>query len=98
LPGQDYWIWWPGVGNLSDREVARPRGVTGKGNQMSRRNQILWAAALYVTFAAVAVGHIGEGDWGYLLIVVTLAVAASALFTATTRRVRRSQPVAAEAA
>ena len=65
---------------------------------MSRRNQILWAAALYVTFAAVAVGHISEGDWGYLLVVVTLAVAASALFTAASRRVRRSQPVAVEAA
>jgi hypothetical protein len=69
-----------------------------QGDQMSRRNQVLWSAALYATFAAVAVGHIGSGDWGYLLVVVTLAVAASALFTVTTRRVRRSQPVAAEAA
>ena len=82
---------------LPARQNARPRGVK-QGDQMSRRNQILWAAALYATFAAVAVGHIGEGDWGYLLVVVTLAVAASALFTATTRRVRRSQPVVAEAA
>ena len=66
---------------------------------MSRRNQVLWSAALYATFAAVAVGHIGEGDWGYLLIVVTLAVAAAALFTATLR-FRRLQPapVAVEAA
>jgi uncharacterized membrane protein YjjP (DUF1212 family) len=58
---------------------------------MSRRNQVLWSAALYATFAAVAVGHISEGDWGYLLIVVTLAVAAAALFTATLR-FRRLQP------
>ena len=65
---------------------------------MSRRNQVLWSAALYATFAAVAVGHIGEGDWGYLLVVVTLAVAASALFTAAMHRVRRTQPAAAEAA
>jgi uncharacterized membrane protein YjjP (DUF1212 family) len=64
---------------------------------MSRRNQALWSAALYATFAAVAVGHIGEGDWGYLLIVVTLAVAASALFTVATRRLRRSQLVTATA-
>jgi hypothetical protein len=63
---------------------------------MSRRNQVLWSAALYATFAAVAVGHIGEGDWGYLLVVVTMAVAASAAFTLALR-VRRSQPVPAEA-
>ena len=63
---------------------------------MSRRIQVLWAAALYVTFAAVAVGHIGEGDWGYLFVVTTLAVAASAAFTLVLR-VRRSQPVPAEA-
>ena len=67
-----------------------------KGSQMSRRIQVLWAAALYVTFAAVAVGHIGEGDWGYLFVVTTLAVAASAAFTLVLR-VRRSQPVPAEA-
>jgi hypothetical protein len=66
---------------------------------MSRRNQVLWSAALYATFAAVAVQHIGDGDWGYLLIVVTLAVAASAIFTAALR-FRRLQPapVAAEVA
>ena len=63
---------------------------------MSRRNQVLWSAALYATFAAVAVGHIGEGDWGYLLIVVTLAVAAAALFTAALR-IRRLQPATATA-
>ena len=63
---------------------------------MSRRNQVLWSAALYATFAAVAVGHISEGDWGYLLIVVTLAVAAAALFTAALR-FRRLQPVTATA-
>ena len=57
---------------------------------MSRRIQILWAAALYVTFAAVAVGHINAGDWGYLFTVTTLAVAASAAFTVVLR-VRRSQ-------
>jgi Zn-dependent protease with chaperone function len=65
---------------------------------MTRRIQVLWAAALYITFAAVAVGHAGEGDWGYLFVVTTLAVAASALFTAATRRIRRTLPVAAEAA
>ena len=63
---------------------------------MSRRIQVLWAAALYVTFAAVAVPHIGAGDWGYLFVVTTLAVAASAAFTMVLR-VRRSQPVLAEA-
>jgi fatty acid desaturase len=77
----------------------RAREASQQGDQMSRRNQVLWSAALYATFAAVAVGHIGEGDWGYLLIVVTLAVAAAALFTATLR-LRRLQPeaVTAEAA
>jgi hypothetical protein len=63
---------------------------------MSRRNQVLWSAALYATFAAVAIGRISGGDWGYLLIVVTLAVASSALFTAALR-VRRSQPTAVAA-
>lgn len=80
--------------------TSKPQGreASQQGDQMSRRNQVLWSAALYATFAAVAVGHIGQGDWGYLLIVVTLAVAASALFTATLR-IRRLQPaaVAAEA-
>ncbi len=64
---------------------------------MSRRNQVLWSAALYATFAAVAVGHIGDGDWGYLLIVVTLAVATASAFV-TALRIRRSQPVGAVAA
>lgn len=64
---------------------------------MSRRIQILWAAALYVTFAAIAVGHIGEGDWGYLLIVATLAVAGASAFV-TARRLTRSQPAPAVAA
>ena len=73
------------------------RSASKQGDQMSRRNQVLWSAALYATFAAVAVRHIGEGDWAYLLIVVTLAVAAAALFTATLR-FRRIKPVAAEAA
>jgi hypothetical protein len=59
---------------------------------MSRRIQVLWAAALYVTFAAVAVGHIGAGDWGYLFVVTTLALASSAAFMVVLR-VRRSQPV-----
>ena len=63
---------------------------------MSRRIQILWAVALYVTFAAIAVGQIGAGDWGYLFVVATLAVAASAAFTLVLR-VRRSLPVPAEA-
>lgn len=63
---------------------------------MSRRIQVLWAAALYVTFAAVAVGYIGAGDWGYLFVVTTLGVAASAAFTQALR-VRRSQPVPAQA-
>jgi cobalamin synthase len=67
-----------------------------KGSQMSRRIQVLWAAALYVTFAAVAVGHISAGDWGYLFVVTTLAVAASAAFTMVLR-IRRGQPVPAEA-
>ena len=87
-----------GRGAVSRSNEHKAERRHSKGSQMSRRIQVLWAAALYATFAAVAVGHIGEGDWGYLLVVVTLAVAASALFTATTRRVRRSQPVAAEAA
>ena len=63
---------------------------------MSRRIQILWAAALYVTFAAISVGQIGAGDWGYLFVVTTLAVAASAAFTLVLR-VRRSLPVRAVA-
>ena len=87
-----------GRGAVSRTTERKSREASQQGEQMSRRNQVLWSAALYATFAAVAVGHIGEGDWGYLLVVVTLAVAASALFTATTRRVRRSQLVAAEAA
>lgn len=66
---------------------------------MSRRNQVLWSAALYATFAAVAIGHISDGDWGYLFIVVTLAVTASALFTAALRFHRlQPAPVAAEIA
>jgi hypothetical protein len=77
----------------NDRKAERRHS---KGSQMSRRIQVLWAAALYVTFAAVAVGHIGEGDWGYLFVVTTLAVAASAAVTMTLR-FRRSQPVRAEA-
>ena len=72
------------------------REASQQGDKMSRRNQVLWSAALYATFAAIAVGHIGEGDWGYLLVVVTLAFAASAAFTLALR-VRRSQPVPAEA-
>ena len=63
---------------------------------MTRRNQVLWSAALYATFAAVAIGHIGDGDWGYLLIVVTLAVVSAASFTLALR-VRRSQPAAVRA-
>ena len=86
-----------GRGAVSRTIERKGREASQQGEQMSRRNQVLWSAALYATFAAVAVGHIGEGDWGYLLVVVTLAVAASALFTATTRRVRRTQPVAVEA-
>jgi hypothetical protein len=63
---------------------------------MTRRNQVLWSAALYATFAAVAVGHIADGDWGYLLIVVTLAVVSAASFTAALR-IRRSQPATVRA-
>ncbi len=87
-----------GRGAVSRTIERKGREASQQGDPMSRRNQVLWSAALYATFAAVAVGHIGEGDWGYLLVVVTLAVAASALFTASTRRVRRIQLVAAEAA
>jgi hypothetical protein len=86
-----------GRGAVSRTIERKGREASQQGEQMSRRNQVLWSAALYATFAAVAVGHIGEGDWGYLLVVVTLAVAASALFTATMRRVRRTQLVAVEA-
>jgi hypothetical protein len=61
---------------------------------MSRRNQLLWAGALYATFAAVEFVHIGAGDWSHPVIVTILAIASAALIV-TFRRVRRSQPVTA---
>lgn len=61
---------------------------------MSRRNQLLWAGALYATFAAVELMHIGAGDWAHPVIATILAVASAAVIV-TVRRVRRSHPVAA---
>jgi hypothetical protein len=85
-----------GLGPFSRTTDHKAESPRSKGSQMSRRIQVLWAAALYVTFAAVAVGHIGVGDWGYLFVVTTLAIAASAAFTLALR-IRRTQPVPAEA-